>query len=191
MSLRKSLAALLAVLLTGVMAIGLIGSAAWFTDQDTIAVTGTTGEIAFETAGPHTAGLTLSNLLPGVMTTQYQVDVYNTAGSTTAVKYRITDQFVSDSMGGLYVLVDVTVRHTFCGTPNPAAWPIVYSGALNDLDLNSIDDAIADTLGVNITHCYFFEFGLDSTAGNIYQGQSVAFNLIFDATQPENPGWVQ
>jgi hypothetical protein len=191
MSLKAMLAALVALLMTGVLAVGLIGSAAWFTDQDTIPVTGTTGEIEFQTNGPHTAGITLTNLLPGVWSSLYSIDVYNTAGSTTPVKYRITDAFTSQSIGGLYGLMNAQVRHTFCGTPTPASWPVVYSGLLQDLDLNSIDHAIADTLGVNITHCYFFEFGLASSAGNAFQGQSVAFDLVFDATQPQNPGWSQ
>lgn len=187
----KRLTTLFAGLVALVLAFGVIGSAAWFTGQDTIPVTGTTGKIVFQTNGPHTAGITLSNLLPGAWTSQYSIDVYNTAGSTTAVKYRITDAFGSESVGGLYDKVNVRVRHTFCGTvsPAPAAWPVVYSGSIASLDLNSVDNAIADALGVNITHCYFFDFQLDPTAGNAFQNQTTTFDLVFDATQPENPGW--
>ncbi len=107
------------------------------------------------------------------------------------MKYRITEAFTSQSVGGLYQLLNVRVRHTFCGTPTPSGWPIVYNGALQGFDVNSIDDAISDTLGINITHCYYFEFQLDDSAGNAYQNQTVAFDLVFDATQPQNPGWSQ
>jgi hypothetical protein len=194
MSLKASLGALFALLLTGVLTVGLIGSAAWFTEQDTIPVTGTTGEIDFRTDGPYTAGITLSNMLPGVWSSLYSIDVFNTSASTTPVKYRITDAFTSQSIGGLYSLMNVQVHHYFCGTtdPAPADWPIVYGpGLLQDLDLNSIDNAISDTLGINHSHCYFFEFQLDDSAGNPFQDQTVAFDLIFDATQPQNPGWSQ
>jgi hypothetical protein len=185
----RRLTALFAGLCALVLAFGVIGSAAWFTGQDTIPVTGTTGKIVFQTNGPHTAGITLSNLLPGVWTSQYSIDVYNTAGSTTDVKYRITDAFGSESVGGLYAKVNVRVRHTFCGTPTPTGWPVVYNGPIGSLDLNSIDNAISDALGVNITHCYFFDFQLDSTAGNAFQNKTTTFDMVFDATQPENPGW--
>jgi hypothetical protein len=192
MSTRRSLAGLLGLLLTGIMAFGLIGSAAWFTDQDTVPVTGTTGQIDFKVAGADSAGITLTNLLPGEWSDPYEVNVYNQVPSTTtAVKYRITDAFTAQSVGGLYQLINVNVRHTFCGTPNPAAWPSVYSGPVEDLDVNSIDDAISDTLGLNITHCYYYQFQLDETAGNAFQNQSVSFDLVFDATQPSNPGWSQ
>jgi hypothetical protein len=192
MSTRRSLAGLLGLLLTGIMAFGLIGSAAWFTDQDTVPVTGTTGQIDFKASGTDSAGITLTNLLPGEWSGLYQVNVYNQVPSTTtAVKYRITDAFTAQSIGGLYQLINVTVRHTFCGTPNPATWPSVYSGPVENLDVNSIDDAISDTLGLNDTHCYYYQFQLDETAGNAFQNQTVSFDLVFDATQPSNPGWTE
>ncbi|HSW43920.1 MAG TPA: hypothetical protein VLM76_15590 [Patescibacteria group bacterium] len=187
----RRLTVLFASLCALVLAFGVVGSAAWFTGQDTIPVTGTTGRIVFQTGGPYTAGITLANLLPGAWTSQYSIDVYNTEESTTAVKYRITDAFGSESVAGLYAKVNVRVRHTHCGAPTPASWPVVYNGPIGALDLNSIDHAIADTLGVNITHCYFLDFQLDPTAGNVFQNRTTTFNLVFDATQPENPGWAE
>ncbi len=187
--MRTRLAALFAGLAALILAFGAIGSAAWFTGQDTIPVTGTTGKIVFQTNGPNTAGITLSNLLPGAWTPQYYVEVYNTAGSTTAVKYRITDAFKTESVAGLFDKVNVRVRHTFCGTGTPGAWPVVYVGPIGGLAVNSVDNAISDTLDVNISHCYWFDFQLDSTAGNAFQNKTTTFDLVFDATQPENPGW--
>lgn len=187
----RRLTALFASLIALVLAFGVVGSAAWFTDQDTLPVTGTTGKIEFVVGGPNHAGITLANLLPGVWTSQYSIDAYNTNLSTTAVKYRITDANAWESVGGLYGKVNVRVRHTYCGTASPAAWPVAYSGPLHLLDINSIDHAIVDTLGINITHCYFFDFQLDPTAGNAFQSQTTTFDLVFDATQPENPGWAE
>jgi predicted ribosomally synthesized peptide with SipW-like signal peptide len=189
----RRLTALFASLVALVLAFGVVGSAAWFTDQDTLPVTGTTGQIEFVVGGPHHAGITLTNLLPGVFGPQYAINAYNTAQSTTAVKYRITDSFTSESEPGLFNLLWVRVRHTHCGTiaPAPAAWPIVWEGFLKDLDVQSPIHAIVPTLGINITHCYQFEFALAHTAGNVFQDESVAFNLVFDATQPENPGWAE
>lgn len=194
MTTRRSLASVLGLFLVGLLALGLVGSAAWFTDQDTVPVTGTTGQIDFKAAGADSAGITLSNLLPGEWSGVYQVNVYNQVPSTTtAVKYRITDAFVSQSVGGLYQLVNVNVRHTFCGTPNPASWPSLYSGPVENLEVvsNVTPGVIAPTLGLNITHCYYYQFQLDSSAGNTFQDQTVSFDLVFDATQPSNPGWTQ
>lgn len=194
MSTRRSLAGLLGLILTGMLMFGLVGSAAWFTDQDTVPVTGTTGQIDFKASGADAAGITLANLLPGEWRGPYEVNVYNQVPSTTtAVKYRMTDAFTSQTVGGLYQLLNVNVRHTFCGTPNPATWPIVYTGPVENLEVisNVTPGVIAPTLGLNITHCYFFQFQLDQSAGNTFQNQTVAFDLVFDATQPTNPGWSQ
>lgn len=189
----KRLTALFASLVALVLAFGVVGSAAWFTDQDTLPVTGTTGRIEFEVGGPNHAGLTLTNLLPGVFTPQYVIDAYNTALSTTPVKYRITDLVGTESITGLYDQVWVRVRHTHCGTPLPATWPVVYEGLLKNLEITSTatPGIISTTLGINITHCFFFDFALVTTAGNTFQNQTTAFQLVFDATQPQNPGWAQ
>jgi len=157
--MRTRLAALFAGLAALILAFGAIGSAAWFTGQDTIPVTGTTGKIVFQTNGPNTAGITLSNLLPGAWTPQYYVEVYNTSESTTAVKYRITDAFKSESVAGLFDKVNVRVRHTFCGTGTPGAWPVVYTGPIGDLAVNSVDNAIT-TARRQHQPLYWFDFQL-------------------------------
>jgi hypothetical protein len=187
----KFLGVLLAAGLLGMLTFGVVGSGAWFTDQATVPVSATTGEINFVVDGEDSAGITLADLMPGVWTNLYHVDVYNTASSTDEVKYRIREGNETQSVAGLYNKLQVRVYHYFCGTPSPELWPIVEEGNLNGFSVNSIDDAIADYLGVNIHHCYYFQFRLAPSAGNEFQNQSATFDLIFDATQPENPGWAE
>jgi hypothetical protein len=184
----KRLGLLLAALLTATMALGIVTSGAWFTDSDTVAVTATSGRIDIQ--ANELQPFTVGNILPGVWTDNYDMNVYNTANSTTPVKYRITDQFAGGN-GALFNALLVRVKHDHCTGADRGTWPVVWQGNLNALDVNSIDHAISDTLGVNITHCYAFEFALPSSAGNTYQNLSTTFNLVTDATQPENPGWAE
>lgn len=195
--MRKFLTLVLGLSVAGLMIYGTVGSAAWFTDQATLNVTGTAGQIDFKLSGDvsgKSPSLVLTNLQPGVWTSQYRVNVYNQDPSTTmAVKYRFQSALVSQSVGGFYGKLNVKVQHTFCGTPNPESWPAVYNGSLSGLYVDSTTTAgiISTTLGVNITHCYYLSFELDPSAGNAYQGATVSFQIDYDATQPDNPGWAQ
>lgn len=182
----KRLGLLLAALLVGTLSLGIITSGAWFTDVDTVGVTATSGEI--EIQSNELQPFTVSNLLPGVWTDNDDLNVYNTASSTTAVKYRITAAATGGS-GALYDAILVRVKHTHCSGADRGTWPVVFEGPLSTFSVNSIDHAISDTLGINITHCYAFEFSLPTTAGNAYQSLSTSFDLVTDATQPEDPGW--
>lgn len=184
----KRLGLLLAALLVATMSFGVITSGAWFTDTDTVAVTATSGQIDIQSN--ELEPFTMTNLLPGVWTDNFDMNVYNTAASTTAIKYRITDQFTGGS-GPLFNELLVRVKHTFCTSSDRGTWPVVWEGQLQNLDVNSIDHAISDTLGINISHCYGLEFSLPTTAGNAFQNLSTTFNIVTDATQPENPGWSQ
>jgi len=192
---KKRLLAALLIVGLAVMAIGAVGSAAWFTDQATLNVTGTAGQIDFKLSGDvsgKSPSIALDNLRPGVWTPQLEVNVYNQQPSTTmAVKYRFLSQFGSESVAGFFNHVNVQVFHTFCGTPNPTTWPVVYNGTLNGLLVDSTVQAISPTLDVNITHCYYLSFSLATNTGNAYQGATTTFKIVYDATQPENPGWSQ
>lgn len=191
---KRWLTLLLAGSLIGVMAYGASGSAAWFTDQESIVgntVTAGEVDISINPEGS-THPFTVSNLMPGDWTTNYNLGVYN-SGSTVPVKYRITSDFVSDTAGGFYNLIQVRAGHTFAGTPGnwcqEGSGLIKYDGPLYLLDVNSIDDGISDTLGLNITHVWQFCFGLDESTTNVYQGASATFDIVVDATQEDNPGW--
>lgn len=181
----KRLGLLLAALLTLTMTLGVVTSGAWFTDSDAVAVTATSGEIDIE-ANP--VSFSVDNLLPGVWSPRQEITIYNTANSTTAVKYRLTDAFGSQTIGGFYDQIYVRVISKFCGGAD-ASTP--YEGLLKDLEVTSATSVSPSGLGINITHCYDVQFALSTSAGNGYQDQGATFDLVFDATQPENPGWSQ
>jgi hypothetical protein len=181
----KRLGLLLAALLTATMTFGVVTSGAWFTDSDSVAVTATSGEIDIQ-ANP--VSFSVDNLLPGVWSPREEITIYNTANSTVAVKYRLTDLFGTQSVGGFYDQIQVRVIHKFCGGIDHST---VYEGALNALEVTSATSISPAGLGVNITHCYIVQFALPTTAGNAFQDQDATFDLVFDATQPENPGWSQ
>jgi hypothetical protein len=89
-------------------------------------------------------------------------------------------------LAGFYNRIHVRVTSRFCGGADAAQ---VYEGQLKDLDVTSATSVSPSGLGINITHCYWVEFKLADGAGNEWQGQNAAFDLVFDATQVENPGW--
>jgi predicted ribosomally synthesized peptide with SipW-like signal peptide len=183
----KRLGLLFAAVLIGTMSLGIVTSGAWFTDTDTVGVTATSGRIDID--AQNLEPFTVSNVLPGVWTSTYDMDVYNTSNSTTAVKYRITDSYTGGNPSFFNQLL-VRVRHTHCVTgADRSTWPIVFEGALSDLNWTSASSSVSTTLNVNTSHCYAFQFALPSATGNAYQNLSTTFNLVVDATQPENPGW--
>jgi hypothetical protein len=194
MSVTKRLTVLLATGALVTMAIGVVGSAAWFTDSAVLPVSAAAGQIDFKLGGTNSGSITLTNLQPGVWSDPYEVNVYNQDPSTTMpVKYRFLDHYLTDSVAGFYNQIAVTVRHTNCGTANPAGWPVVYQGFLKDLEVASptTPGIISPSLGVNITHCFYLQFGLDSSTGNAYQGAQATFQIDYQATQVENPGWTE
>jgi predicted ribosomally synthesized peptide with SipW-like signal peptide len=184
------------------LAIGAVGSAAWFTDQDTVAVSGTAGAINIDLSGDASSPMTLTNVLPGVYDNLKRVNVYNTAGSTVGVKYRLTAAQTGGS-APMWSALHVKVRHGNCVGPPPAeghnnGQGTVYEGPIADLNGtaaqvdNVTDPAVYPAppgLGINITACYSFEFKLADDAGNALQSATVNFNIVADATQVQNPGW--
>ncbi len=193
---------LLSLLMIATVAVGAIGATqAYFTDREVLGTnTMAAGKVDIDLQGADSVHEVLLNttqsfkggLAPGQFSSDiFHMEVYNQGWgvSTLPVKYRITSQYLSQSVGGYWDLLWVRVRHTFAGTANPSAWPVIYQGLLKDLDINSVDHAIADYLDPNITHVFYFEYGLDSSAGNAYQGANATFNILVDATQSTNPGW--
>jgi|FLYL01.1.fsa_nt_gi predicted ribosomally synthesized peptide with SipW-like signal peptide len=181
----------LAALLAGVMALGTVGTAAWFTDQAVVeGNTLTAGQLDIDVPG--SSAVTINNLMPSATkwTDPLLLNVYNTSNSTDEVKYRITDRKDPSTPSGFYNKLNVRVGHTHAGTPgNWCQDYVAWEGALRDLSVNSIDHAIVHYLPVNTTHVYWLCFQLDESAGNVFQGASATFSIVVDATQPENPGW--
>ena len=185
----KRLGLLLAALLTVTMTLGIVTSGAWFTDTDTVAVTATSGGINVEWSGPNANGFTASNLLPANGfddSPKIPLSVYNTGSSTSPVKYRVTESMTGESYPGFYDQIWVRVAELHCGAGETGLVP--YEGPLAALSFTS-SGAKYDPLGINFTACYTLQFALSQTAGNQFQNRTATFDLILDATQPENPGW--
>ncbi len=187
---KRWLTTLLAGSLLGVMAFGAIGSGAWFTDSVTTP-TNTAASAVLDIDSPYATPFSINDLLPGEWTGPYLFAILNKPGSTE-VKYRFYAEKVT-SDPGFYNQIMVRVGHTFpVSTPhNWCETNPIWEGKLKDLLIDSPTYAIAATLGDNTTHDYDLCFGLPSTAGNQYQGNTATFNLVADATQPDNPGWSQ
>jgi len=186
--MRKPLMGVLALSVAGIMVYGVVGSAAWFTDSDQVAVTATSGAVDIE---GNPASFAVNDLMPGVWSGPTEISIYNTLNSTTAVKYRITDDFGTESVAGLYDKLYIRLNQRFCGGIESTQ---VYEGLLKDLEHTNAQTVNPDwTAGLpdNTTACYYVRFALASDAGNVFQNQTATFDLVFDATQPENPGWAE
>ena len=136
--------------------------------------------------------LAVSNLAPGVYDANntWMINVQNkpAADSTLTVKYRYTAAYVSGS-GPLWDSTIVKAETGFCVAVNTISFPTtVYEGPVKNLSFTNAD-ASKPNLPVNNTHCYRLSFKLPDAAGNNLQGLAGVFNIVIDATQPENPGW--
>jgi hypothetical protein len=204
---RKALYLLLALGLLAVAAFGVVGSAAWFTDGATVPIsaTGATLDIRAEVGppgGPVTyydptgVALSVDNLAPGALSDKVMISVQNKGNpaSTLDVKYRYRSLYTASSPG-FWDALNVQVEYGACGGFNLSyVMPtFIYDGPVENLSFTSVDNDYntGDYLPVNNTHCYRFAFYLDETAGNGLQGGSATFDVVIDATQPENPGWAE
>jgi hypothetical protein len=198
---------LLALGLLSVAAFGIVGSAAWFTDDVTVPIsaTGATLDIQAEvgpvsqaktTYDPTGVELSIENLAPGAMSDAYMINVQNKQmpQSTLDVKYRYTAEKTT-STPGFWASLQVQVRYGACVGLGDLGFVkgVLYDGPLQGLSFTSIDNDYysGDYLAPQNTHCYEFSFYLDETAGNDLQGGNATFDIVIDATQPENPGWAE
>jgi predicted ribosomally synthesized peptide with SipW-like signal peptide len=200
MNSKKLPVVILSLLLLTIMAYGTVGTGAWFTDRDMIVGnTATAGKLDIDvrTGGSTVLPIELENIAPGEWYGPYEIHVYNqnTPVSTMPVKYRFYDANSTETVGGFYDLMRVKVDHSHAGPNNCVGWPTVFGPQpLGALDVRSPAHSIAapsGELGVNITHVYCLYFKLHESAGNPYQGASATFDLVFDATQINNPGWTE
>jgi predicted ribosomally synthesized peptide with SipW-like signal peptide len=183
---------ILSILMIGLVSVVAFGATrAYFTDQETVLGNRIeSGKVDFKLTGPASHTFTLENMLPGEWTEPMLLNVYNQL-STTPIKYKFYDRFVSQDEPGFYDKVNIIVRHTHAGTEDPANWPKVYEGKLKDLyvDSTSTSGIISPSLGVNITHVFYLQFQLDPSTGNKYQNKTAVFDIVADGTQFSNPGW--
>ena len=186
LNVLKSVATIAAV---AVLAVGATG--AYFTDQEIVAGnTFTAGQVDIDIRGACSTPQSFTNMAPGVWTAPCEYQIYNQAHSLP-VKYRVSDNKVSESVAGYYNKINVRVLHSHAVTGMPAGWPTIWQGQLKNLmvDSTTTPGVISPTLGTNITHVYFLQFQLDPSTGNAYQGATATADLVFDATQIDNPGW--
>jgi hypothetical protein len=197
---------LLALGLLSVAAFGIIGSAAWFTDDASIPIsaTGATLDIQAEVGpvglakavyDPTGVELSVEDLAPGAMSDAYMINVQNKQmpQSTLDVKYRYT-AVKTTSTPNFWANLMVQVRYGAC-LDGDLDWiqGIMYDGLLKDLYFTNMNNDYHSfsTLAPQNTHCYEFSFYLDETAGNDLQAGNATFDIVIDATQPENPGWAE
>lgn len=176
------------VAVAAVLGLGLTGTGAWFTDQETSTVSASAGTVDISLSGDAGTSLTVGNLMPGVESEPYSFNVYN-SGSSVPVKYRVTSSFAQNEL--LEDALRIRVEHGNCvsgGISN--VYDIESPTLVRNLNFNSSESiAPTDSLAVNNTHCFELYFSLAPSAGNQFQGESATFNIVVDATQLENPGF--
>ncbi len=167
-----------------VMAFGAVGANAWFTDQDK----STDNFIQAGTVNPEVRGasFTVSNAAPDIWYGPSDpITFFNhTHNSTLPVKYKISSEFVSQSVGGFYDKVSIRVERR-----EGSSWVEYYNGALNSVIIGpSKCGAMANVPSGN-SHEWRIWLQVNKSAGNGFQGATTTFNLVFDSTQENNPGW--
>lgn len=210
--MRKRLSALLVLLIVAVLALGAVGSAAWFTDTDTATNSFTAGTLSVHLGGPSGDGVTITapdnvppineigGMAPGEWFGPYQINVVNDQNpqSTLEAKYRFTTMLLGGD-AAMWSKLNARVETGNCVGGGIANNYDIYSGPLAGLEIISNDDSGPNQLDTVIsadgfidpqnTHCFLWHFQLDPTAGNDAQGDTVQFEIDLDATTPSNPGW--
>lgn len=195
----------LGVAAVGVMGLGLTNTGAWFTDQESTTVTAEAGQLEIDLGGDLSVPVTVSGLLPGVESDAYSLKIVNPNGPAftppeefATVKYRITTANETSDQpapGALLDVLRVRLVHGNCVGPaddpdgiNPETYDNTV--LVKNLNFNSLTSAIGSgTLAQGNTHCFNMYFSLPGSAGNDYQNATGSFDIVVDATQPENPGW--
>ena len=186
---RRSLIVLLLGILTGVMAFGVVGSAAWFTDQDAIednSVAAGTLTIDVRSEEGVTQPFTIANLAPGGdWDGPYPFGIFND-GSLDAL-YDISAGNIVQTVSGFKNKVNVRLIPYFGGAfSDTCTGTAAYEGSLAGLDATTADHVFGAPLQPNWTHPWKICFALDASAGNQYQGASATFDIVVDAYQPES-----
>lgn len=168
---------------------------AYFTHTETVTGnTFSTGSLSFNLRKTNTDTINLpfkfDGMTPGKCA-DGQLNVFNHSDSIT-MKYR----FYFAPTGGSPIPYDkITVDAYKCdhydSGSHCASWTLVKSGLLKNLD-GSADHIVSPANeDPNISNYWKFHFCLDSSAGNDYQGTTATFNIVGQATQPENPNWTE
>jgi len=171
------------------------GGATWayFTDQ----AKNTNNTFAAGTldisVSPTTQAVKVEKAEPGVWYKWNQMMTVMNNGNISPLKWKVSSEKVSETDADFYDLLWVSVWvKGLTYDENPKIAPDgstingteVYNGLLKNLNHQFVKNFPS---GWSASVWVFT--GLDSSAGNNYQGDSAQFNLVFDATQSNNPGW--
>jgi predicted ribosomally synthesized peptide with SipW-like signal peptide len=186
---RRSLIVLVLGALMGLMAFGVIGSAAWFTSQDAIEDNVVSaGTLDVQVFG---GAFTISNLAPGGAWVGPHVFEIREHGSLNAL-YDISVGNISQTVSGFKNKVNVRLYTDFSSGSfgDACSGILIYEGPLTGLNGTSSDNAWSNPfLAPNDawTDPWKVCFQLDSSAGNQFQGASATFDIVVDGYQIDAP----
>lgn len=162
---------------------------AYFNDNLTVENnTFSSGTLNIVYSGTASTSLSLCDMEPGTwygMNDEYKLTLLNDNGNSTIdAKYRIRESLTSETEAGFYNKINVKAYRKQGGN-----WELKYDGKLKNFEVNPSNTPATGNLDVGETHRWKFEFQLDPTMGNQYQGDNAVFALHVDSTQKSNPGW--
>jgi spore coat-associated protein N len=182
--LVKSPKRTLGVLALALLAIAVaVGSGATFTAQSTNPGNAlAAGTLTMSNSKDNQAILTSSNMKPGDSSTG-TLDIGNTGSIGGAFSLSRTSLVDSDGANPMSQKLNLTVKDCgdfSAGTPScDAGDPVKYSGTLA-----AMSSAVAlGTFSAGEKHRYEFVVVFDSSAGNVYQGDSSTATFQWDAVQ--------
>lgn len=177
----------LTIAIVAAIAVGATG--AYFSDN--LSVPGNTlssGTLDIVYSGTASTTMNLPNMVPGTWYgtgDEYKLTVNNSgSGSTMPAKYRIRETMVSETLAGTYGLMNVKVYRK-----EGASWVNYYDSTLSGMVVDPILCLVMGNLPTGNSHEWKFEFQLDPSADNTFQGKTAVFDLFVDATQSTNPSW--
>jgi predicted ribosomally synthesized peptide with SipW-like signal peptide len=194
--MKKILISLVTVAVVSIAAVG--ATRAYF--SSTVTSSGNTFSAGTLVLGhiPQTAIVSYNNIYPGWnyhdeshWGYDYISDVVVQNNGSLPLKYRviastttpISDYVFDNVLAGVYV-------DGIAGTSNHVElYKGTLRGLLNYITVDANFDTSPHTGWWGNGERVFFEFAVPPTVGNEFQGQSLNFNLTFDATQTNNPAW--
>lgn len=182
--MRKILVSIFTIVLVASAAV--VTTGAYFTDQVVSANnSGRAGKLYLKLTGEVSPTFTVTKLEPGQWATPINMGVENESNDHgLAFKYRFTSVYASQTKPGFYNKLTLKVWQYANGS-----WRERYSGLLKDLSISADDFTSMRNLLNGREHLWRWQIGLDSSAGDVFQGAKATFNIVADATQTTNTGW--
>ncbi|MFZ0625124.1 MAG: TasA family protein [Acidimicrobiia bacterium] len=186
---RRSLIVIVLGALMGLMAFGVVGSAAWFTDQasvkDNVIRAGTLDvEIVEEGVD---LPFEIDNMAPGETRGPIPFGVYNVG--TLNAKYAISATGIGPAEQDLADAL--VVKLIGYASPNDGTCDQPFATVAYEGPLSGLIAATGHQFGLVIPTGWVYPFKMCFTlpgdTGNSVQGDSVKFNIVVDATQPDAP----